>query len=185
MKRLIRTLVALAAVTIFVGVVVSVGLGSSRTTACAPVDQQYERCGRDHPGNLDKPDYLVNNVGDVILHVDTSACSGFAPAELILSGRWATHYKVWYLASGLVGVEAEGWTDVDVSASVMDHAYRVHQRYLYPRAFQEYVLGWATTVIRRDDGASMRGYARLGADIQHMTEWISWESAPTCSPARH
>ena len=65
------------------------------------------------------------------------------------------------------------------------HTYLVHQRYWYPRRFREYIYGWATTVVMRDDGASMRGYAQLGIRADHNTEGINWESVPTCSPPHH
>jgi hypothetical protein len=178
MKHLFRGLATLVAVTAFVAVVGSIGSASNRAAGCSPVDQQYGGCG-----GKDKPAFSYDILTDITVHVDTSACSGFAPSDLVLSGRLAAHYKHW--ATEDIFGEEEGWADLNVSAGVSGHTYLVHQRYWYPRRFREYIYGWATTVVMRDDGASMRGYAQLGIRADHNTEGINWESVPTCSPPHH
>jgi len=131
-----------------------------------------------------KPDsrYLQMRDG-VALHVDTSACAGFAPAgELQLLGRLNGVYEVWKTS---FGNEQVGRTDLRASATIGGHVYRIKQRYLFqPRQYREYVDGWATTVVTRDDGASMSGPSWLGlGGTGAPVEGVWWQGTPTCHPA--
>lgn len=121
----------------------------------------------------------------VAVQIDTSACSGFAPAaQLELNARLVASYTVWRTS---IGNEQVGWTDVHASASIGGHVYRIAQRYHFrPRQYREYVDGWATTILTRDDGASMVGASWLGLGGSGApVEGVWWQGTPTCRSASH
>ncbi len=119
----------------------------------------------------------------VALHLDTSACAGFAPSgQLQLLARLKASYQVWRTS---IGNEQVGRTDVRASAKVGGHTYRIEQRYVFaPRQYREYVDGWATTVVTRDDGAAMTGASWLGfGGAAAPVEGVWWQGTPTCLAA--
>jgi hypothetical protein len=127
------------------------------------------------------PESISKTRGFVSAHVENSVCPDFAPAEFVLTGPSHSHYK---LLEPDVPFE-EGWIHVKLSASIAGHEYSVHQRYSFPKDFRDLVYGFAVTVIKRDDGATMQGDSVLGIDAIDFREEINWLETPTCTPPRH
>jgi hypothetical protein len=136
----------------------------------------------------DKPDYRTNTQSTVTPHVENTVCGDFSPAELVFTGRSHARYSGWFVEEPLIGVQEEGWIDIDVATSAAGHEYRIHQRYFHPRQFREFIYGYAVTVIKRDDGATMQGDSVLFLDPlagEVGEEKIDWLETPTCTPPKH
>ncbi len=156
-----------------------VAFSATAALAGRPIDRQY---GPPLAGS-EKPDYRYNiHLPNVTIYVNTSACAGFAAADLYLTGDLFAHYVGW---NTIDYGEEQGWAKINVGANVSGHSYRINQRYEYPRQFREYVSGWADTLVERNDGATMKGFSALSTNpILNRIE-IDWLSTPVCSPARH
>lgn len=136
----------------------------------------------------DKPAYRYRDKRDISnLWVETGACPGFSTASpLLLAGTLKAAYSHWD-APDVFGEEA-GYTQIDVDGTDGAHTFHIHQRYDYPRAFREFVYGYATTEIVRDDGATMTGTSWLGIDPLKGSagaEGVWWLGTPMCGAARH
>jgi len=115
------------------------------------------------------------------LWLETSACPGFSTATpLLFPGTSMGMYRQWYDPEPY-GEEA-GWTQIKATATDGAHSFAIHQRYVYPREFREYAAGFATTVVLRDDGATMTGWSWLGGDPLIAPAGVWWIGAPTCTP---
>ena len=133
----------------------------------------------------EQPEYRYHGqLRDMPVFIDTTSCPGFGPAELALNeSRFAWQYVHFAGTNGDIFGEEEGWTDLDARGTADTHSYRLHERYVFPRAFREFVSGYAYTVIKRDDGATLEGDAVLVLNVLVGLgrEEINWTATPTCS----
>jgi hypothetical protein len=75
----------------------------------------------------------------------------------------------------------EGWADLNVEGTASGHSYRVHERYVLPPGYNEFRWGYAYTVLKRSDGATLEGNAVAGYTPELLGFEIRWIGTPTCS----
>lgn len=127
------------------------------------------------------PDYSYHSNRDVSnVIVDTSACPGFATSSpLHFGGKLIAAYRHWNSDN-----TEQGFTFAHLTASDGAHTFHVTQLYLFsPRQFREFVYGFATTRVVRDDHAMMVGASWLGIDPLYPgggAEGVWWMGTPTC-----
>jgi len=139
--------------------------------------------------STEAPDSTIHSKRDVSnVIVITTACPGFAASSpLHFGGTLVSQYRRWS-SPDVVDPIDEGFTLAHVTAADGIHTFRITQRYDFPRGFREFVYGWATTRVVRDDGATMVGASWLGIDTTYPgggAEGVWWTQTPTCNGPRH